>query len=197
MKPHLAKNDLELFYKYLYNDNVKTYFEYGSGGSTFQALKSKNIQRIFSVESDLSWYNKLKKVVKENDEKEKSIYLIYNEMNAKPNNWGNPGPKSTNKQKINYSNQLLLLGENVSKNIDLLFIDGRFRVSCCLKSYNLINDDCLIIFDDFLNRPFYHIVLNYFQIIDNTTDNRMVVLKKIPNLQIPQELIHKYQLIPN
>lgn len=41
------------FYKYLYNTNV--YFEYGSGGSTYQASIRKNIKTIYSVESDISW----------------------------------------------------------------------------------------------------------------------------------------------
>lgn len=35
MEPQLSKNDKKLFYKYL--DNVNVYFEYGSGGSTYQA----------------------------------------------------------------------------------------------------------------------------------------------------------------
>tara|TARA_Y100000768_G_scaffold388458_1_gene384467 strand:+ start:180 stop:320 length:141 start_codon:yes stop_codon:yes gene_type:complete len=35
MEPHLSINDKKLFYKYLNNINV--YFEYGSGGSTYQA----------------------------------------------------------------------------------------------------------------------------------------------------------------
>jgi hypothetical protein len=37
MEPHLSTNDKKLFYKYL--DIIKVYFEYGSGGSTYQASK--------------------------------------------------------------------------------------------------------------------------------------------------------------
>ena len=46
-----------MFYKYL--DKASHYFEYGSGGSTYQLIKD-NIKKIYSVESDEDWYNKLK-----------------------------------------------------------------------------------------------------------------------------------------
>ena len=42
MEPHLAKNYKKLFYTYL--DNTNVYFEYGSGGSTYQASIRKNIK---------------------------------------------------------------------------------------------------------------------------------------------------------
>jgi len=53
MEPHLSKNDKKIFYKYL--DNANVYFEYGSGGSTYQASIRKNIKTIYSVESDITW----------------------------------------------------------------------------------------------------------------------------------------------
>ena len=59
----------------------------------------------------------------------------------------------------------------------------------------LIKDNCLIAFDDFLNRKEYHIVLKYFDVIEKTKDNRMVILKKKKNVNIPKELIEKYELI--
>ena len=188
MEPHLSKNDKKLFYKYL--DNATVYFEYGSGGSTYQASIRKNIKKIYSVESDISWYKYLKKIITN-----ANINFIYNEMDVKPNNWGNPGKNATSIQKINYSNQITKLTKKEQDSIDLVLIDGRFRVSCCLKCYNIIRDDCLIVFDDFLDRPQYHIVLKYFYIIEKTSDNRMAILKKKKNAHIPKELIKQYELI--
>jgi len=63
-----------------------------------------------------------------------------------------------------------------------------------LKCYDIIKDDCLIVFDDFLDRPKYHIVLDFFDIVEQTLDNRMVILKKKTNVNIPQELIEEYEL---
>ena len=61
MLPCLGENDLVMFYKHL--KNIKVYFEYGSGGSTYQASILNNIEQIYSVESDISWQRKLKKII--------------------------------------------------------------------------------------------------------------------------------------
>ncbi len=191
MEPFVKNNDKLMFYKYL--DKATVYFEYGSGGSTYQASLRNNINKIFSVESDLEWHNKLKeKIINKSH-----INFIYNDMDTKPNTWGHPGVNSNKSQWINYSDQITLLDKKVQNEIDLIMIDGRFRVACCLKSFNVINDNCLIIFDDFLNRPHYHAILPYFDIIDKTEDNMMVVLKKkqSQDIQIPKEIIKKYELI--
>ena len=187
MKPHLDKHDVEMFYAHLKKINV--YFEYGSGGSTYQASILNNIKKIYSVESDIEWQNKLKNIITH-----PNINYIYNEMDTQPNNWGNPGKNATNIQKINYSNQITKLSKEEQDNIDLVFIDGRFRVACCLKCYDIIKDTCLIAFDDFLNRPIYHVVLEYFDIIEKTKGNRMVILKKKNNVIIPKDVIEKYEL---
>ena len=86
------------------------------------------------------------------------------------------------------------LSTQEQQSIDLILIDGRFRVACCLKCYDIINDSCFIAFDDFLNRSHYHIVLDYFDIVERTRDKRMVILKKKRNVIVPKELIKKYEL---
>ena len=97
---------------------------------------------------------------------------------------------------INYSNHIRNITDEEQKSIDLVFIDGRFRVACCLKCFDVIREDCLIAFDDFLNRQEYHVVLKYYDIIEKTIDNRMVILQKKKNIiSIPEELIKKYELI--
>ena len=71
-----------------------------------------------------------------------------------------------------------LLTEDEQKKIDFILIDGRFRVACCLKLFDCIQENCMIAFDDFLNRPQYHVVLEFFDIIEESLDKRMVILKK-------------------
>ena len=190
MEPYLSKNDKQMFYKYL--DNSKIYFEYGSGGSTYQASIRNNIIKIYSVESDKEWHNILKQNITTNN-----VTYFFNEMNVLSNTWGYPGPNSSDIQNINYSNYIGNLTLEEQKSIDLILIDGRFRVACCLKCFDFINSSCLIAFDDFLNRPQYHVVLDYYEIIENTSDYRMVILKKKTINTIPKELILKYELIAN
>lgn len=188
MDPHLAKNDKIMFYKYL--DKAKNYFEFGCGGSTYQAAIRDNIQNIYSVDSDKEWHENVKNKLNNFSK----ITFLYNEMDTIKNTWGHPGPNSTKKQRLSYSNKIVNLNKSMSKNIDFILIDGRFRVACCLKSFNVINNNCLIAFDDFLNRKAYHIVLNYYDIIEKTDDNRMVILKKKTNINcIPKDVIEKYE----
>jgi len=188
MEPWFAKNDKKMFYKYL--DKATYYFEYGSGGSTYQAILKTNISKIYSIESDFTWYSKLKSLIHSN------ITYIYNDMNTEPHTWGHPGKNSTPEQRINYSNHMLLLNKDKQQQLDLILIDGRFRVACCLKCFDVITNNCIILFDDFLNRPEYHVVLDYYDIIEQTDDNRMVALKKKTNsVSVDEALIAKYELI--
>lgn len=188
MKPHFGKVDIKMYYYYLDKSNI--YFEFGSGGSTYKSCSKPNIKKIYSVESDLKWYNNVKQNVKSD-----KLNFILVDLKCQSNNWGRPGSNCTDEDKIRYSNAMLNLTEEERNTIDLVLIDGRFRVACCLKTFLLINNNCNVIFDDFLNRKEYHIVLNYFNIIGYTSDKRMVVLKKKncdpPNLDI----IKKYELI--
>lgn len=185
MEAHLEKNDKKLFYSYL--DKATNYFEYGSGGSTYQASIKDNIKKIYTVESDIEWINKLKKILN------KDVNFIYVDMKTKPNNWGYPGENSTKEDWIKYSNVIC----EINYKVDLILIDGRFRVACCLKCFDNIDNNCYIVFDDFLNRPQYHIVLDYYNIIDKTVDNRMVILRK-KNCESPSiELIKKYEYVKN
>ena len=192
MEPHFAAKDKFMFYKYLIKSTH--YFEYGSGGSTCKVAMAPNIKTIHSVESDLEWHNKIKTELK-SIQNNKTINLIYCEMDTKPKSWGNPGPKSVITDWQNYSNQIITMKNIVKYSFDMVFIDGRFRVACCLKCYDAIPDNCLIAFDDFLNRKNYHVVLDYYDIIEKTSDNRMVILKKKRGVSPPKELIELYEKI--
>ena len=189
MIPELSANDIKMFYRYL--DKATVYFEYGSGGSTYQANLRPNIQKIYSVESDKTWMNKLNSVIKNNTK----ITYIYNEMGTIPNTWGYPSKSCDKSNLINYSEYIRNLSVEERSKIDLVMIDGRFRVACCLKCFNIITDSCYIAFDDFLIRKKYHIILVYYEIVEKTEDKRMVILRKKKNISIPDELIKKYELI--
>ena len=197
MEPLLGENDKLMFYDYL--NKASYYFEYGGGGSTFQASVRNNMKKIYSVESDPTWLKTVKDSITF-----PNIQYFYNEMDVVPDNWGNPGFYATDEQKRKYSNYMSELTMDEKTKLDLVMIDGRFRVACCLKCFNSVKDECPIIFDDFLNRTQYHVVLQYFDIVETTTDYRMVVLKKkkIENIDINLQrnfnnLISTYELIPN
>jgi hypothetical protein len=190
MNPLFSVNDIQLFYKYL--DKASYYFEYGTGGSTYQASIRKKIKQIITVESDYIWHKQFKFLLESNNDND-NIRFIYCDLDCKPHTWGKPGPNSTINAWIEYSDQIRKIDQDTINKIDFILIDERFRVACCLKCFDLINDDCLIAFDDFLNRPEYHVVLDYYDVIDKSNDNIMAILKKKQTNSPSQELIKKYE----
>ena len=190
MEPHFNPNDIHLFYDIL--NNSTHYFEYGSGGSTIQAANQYNIKTIHSVESDPDWHSNICKTI----QKKKPITLMYRHLNTTPNTWGYPGEGCLIEHAKEYSKAICSLSETEAKRLDMILIDGRFRVACCLHCFDMISDKCQIVFDDFLNRPHYHDVLEFYDIVRNTDDNVMVVLKKKKGIDGPSiALLEKYELI--
>lgn len=185
MQPYFKPNDSVMFMKYL--NNAKYYMEFGSGGSTFVAANTESVQKVYSVESDKFWHEKIRTKLINNDK----VTYLYVDLLTKANTWGYPTSNCTDSQKTLYSEQVKLVDDE----LDLILIDGRFRVACCLKSHEAINDDAIILFDDFLNRKYYHVITDYFDIIDKTTDSHMVALKKKKSTKIPLEVIEKYELV--
>jgi hypothetical protein len=116
-------------------------------------------------------------------------------MKTLPNDWGNPGKDSNLEDWVKYNGAIYFLDKNLISKIDLILIDGRFRVACCLKCFDVINNDCFIAVDDFFKRPEYNILLEFFDIVEKTQDNNMVILKKKNNINIvPKDIIKKYEL---
>ena len=112
-------------------------------------------------------------------------------MKTKPKTYGNPGKNSVFNDWIKYSRALNNLDKDIIKNIDTILIDGRFRVACALNCFNVIRNNTFVLFDDFLNRKHYHIVLDYYDIIDKA--GRLVVLQKKKVSPPNSDLIKQYE----
>lgn len=186
--PDLTPDSLKILHHYF--GTSKVYFEFGSGGSTYEAFQIPHL-KIYSVESDLEWINKIYECgISKNDDRLKIMYV---DIKSKPISYGYPGLNSTYDDWIKYSRSFSTLDEITKKSVDLVLIDGRFRVACALNIFNEIRDDTIVLFDDFLNRDYYHVVKNYYDIIDSA-DNRLAVLKKKDKINGPEkELIKEYE----
>ena len=181
MKPFMPNKETKLLYKYL--DKATYYFEFGSGGSTYQASLKDNIKEIWAVENDNNWLKKLKnKITSEN------VNYIFINMNLVKKFGGKPKNRKDIEKWYQYSRALKNLDDkSIIKQIDTVLIDGRFRVACALNCFGVINDDTVLLFDDFHNRKFYHKVLDYYTVIEET--GRMVVLKRKKDIDPPSKKI--------
>ena len=130
-----------------YAKNAKIYGEYGVGLSTRFAAKDLNLKTI-SVDSSEEWINKVK--VNLNINKNTLIHVNVGELGA----WGRPLDYS---KRENFNRYLEALWELDAKP-DFVLIDGRFRVACFLTILLHANEDTIIVFDDYVSRPNYHIV---------------------------------------
>lgn len=182
IRPHFVGTDVELFGKYV--NQAKHYYEFGSGGSTYFTASIPSIETIHSVESDMQWFTNVY------TDLSNRITMSYIDI-CSNGDYGNPGPGATDAMKRKYSDSIYDMS---GKHIDVMLIDGRFRVACGLKSFNVLDDDSYLIIDDYLNRNYYHILNNYYDIVES--GNVMVVMKKKKGVSPPtSKIISKYELI--
>jgi len=140
-------------YSQLFKNNLSSqtiYGEYGCGQSTSYVLKNFDIP-VYSVDSSKQWFNKIKM----NNENNNNLSINYvNIGNVSENSWGWPDDYSVRDNFINYANDIW----NRGLKPNFILIDGRLRVLCFLISLKRCNSGTKIIFDDYVNRKFYHIV---------------------------------------
>lgn len=158
----LTENEQNLLIKYL--KRSKIYLEYGSGGSTFLALKESET-KIFSVESDANWIKYLSswKIVK-NALEQDSLKFLHADIGP-VQVFGYP--LNRDNEEVFYKYSSLFFNSYSEIKPDTIFIDGRFRVACALKALQETPDSILLI-HDYPEREYYHVISKYYDIIAST-----------------------------
>jgi len=167
----------KFFKKKLKNSNF--FFEYGSGSSTIYA--DKNNKKYVSIETDKNFYKFLLTKLK----KKKSLRYfslgIVGEFSY---------PILCSEQQI--KNYIFSINKYfINKTTDLILVDGRFRIACCL---NLINKahfkkKLTIILDDYQKRKEYHCLNKFFQI---KKIGRLGVLKPKKKLYLKKNIMENF-----
>jgi len=138
--------------------NVKIYGEYGCGKSTVWVLRNTNAQ-VFSVDTSRYWINEVAKDDIENN----SRLMIKHVDLGDVGDYGYPIGYSKGDFFNLYTDFLWHQDEKPS----VVLIDGRFRVCCFLTSLKFAEEGTHIIFDDYMNRPEYHIVEKYVESVEH------------------------------
>lgn len=130
--------------------------EYGSGGSTVLAAEMAG-KTVFSVESDASWLEKMRAYFAAHPPAAK-LHLHHGEIGP-TKDWGHPRNDSSFRKWPDYPTKIWRTNGFVQP--DLVLIDGRFREACFLTTLFSITAPTRVLFDDYLDRPFYQSV-EYF-----------------------------------
>ena len=171
-----------LFKKYLKNCNI--YFEYGVGDSTLWVLENTS-SRIISVDTDKKWINKV-----DISRRKKRIDIHWINL-GEIENWGRPKTYKYRKHFIGYISNVW----NFNLKADVILVDGRFRVACFL--YSLINakEGSIIIIDDYMNRPHYHVVEEVLGIYKKCGRQVFFRVPLVFNKQLAEELLKKFTYV--
>ena len=191
LKPYMQDNEIELFGKYLLKSS--NYIEFGAGGSTIYALE-KNIKNIYSIETDISWINKLKKFKLIQDKlNKKELTIKYLDLECKW--WKHVSWRSSTEfcSKKNWSLYSKLANE-CTFTPDLILIDGRFRVASALESIKIMNDDTFLLIHDYIRKQYY-VVEDFFDKIEGVLTLQVFKKKKNINMEKLDKVIEKYRLI--
>ena len=176
----LFDGDDKLFKKLIKDANV--YFEYGCGKSTNYVLNFSKA-KIFSVDTSELW---LKRVNSNSDNPRLNLKWV---DVGNIGNWGYPTSFRMRKNFPIYANWFW----NKDEKPDLVLIDGRFRIFCFLTSILHANVGTKILFDDYINRPFYHVVEEFCSIVDTCGRQALFEVTAKSKDQVNEEVLSSFK----
>ena len=152
------------------------YLEWGSGGSTLAAVRSK-VRQIVSVETDRAWIDRLK----QNEEIAGAVStkrLIFRHVDVGAvGQWGVP----IGEERIrNWPRYAVDPFAATDLNFDVILVDGKFRIHCLLAIANCAVGGASIFLHDYKFRHSYTTADKYFNTVKHA--DSAVVLMKRPNI---------------
>ncbi len=185
-----ADEKLFLFHKLL---KSAFYFEFGCGGSTVLACHSGSPrQQVVSVDSSQKWLEKVANETcmktPENKTRFQQIHVNIGELKS----FGFPKSSEMQAHWHNYSEAIVPYGDQV----DLVLVDGRFRVACTLQSLLVTKPGTDILIHDFFVRPIYYDVLRFAEVVDCADSMAALRLRQGADLEELGRELEKYRNTP-
>lgn len=144
----LSSEDWELFRTQA--EQTSYYAEFGAGLSTFYVALQENTKLVVTSETDHKW---VKRIISAGGPVQEKISIKFVDFGP-VQKWGRPQSYT----KINNVWRYSAAPFGAGFMPDLILIDGRFRVHCFLEALLRARKGTKIIFDDYVNRPWYHVV---------------------------------------
>ncbi|MEM9574935.1 MAG: hypothetical protein AAF870_06885 [Pseudomonadota bacterium] len=182
----LFDGDNEMFLECV--GNAKNYAEFGCGLSSKWVAKETDANMI-CVDTSSEWIERTEKDVPLG--RAKFIHVDCGVLGA----WGKPVDFSRRNSFIDYPNAIW--DRPPLEPYDVILIDGRFRVVCFLTCLIKAKPGTVVIFDDYINRPQYHIVEEFVRLSERCGRQAKFIVpdqKEIDPIEI-QALIEKFEYV--
>ncbi|WP_424940770.1 hypothetical protein [Aliiroseovarius sp. S253] len=154
-----------------------TYFEYGCGASTVWMAKNSGAN-IHATDTSSAWLDKVRQRVPA----EATDRLHLNHIDLGPlKAWGRPSTYDHRARFSDYASQMWSQG---NADPDVVLVDGRFRVCCFLTSLRNARPGTHLFFDDYMNRPHYHVVEEFVQRADTCGRQGLFIVPEKSTLDI-------------
>lgn len=154
--------------------------EYGSGWSTVQAAKMPG-KLIIAVESDPGWARQLTAVL--DAANHPSPAILHSVDIGQIGKWGRPVDNTAWRKFATYP--LGVWSAPYFRHPDVVLIDGRFRPACMGAVLLGMQKPVRVLFDDYVQRPLYHMVEKFAQ--PSQLSGRMAVFDLTPREFSPVE----------
>lgn len=166
--PAMSQDEIKLFSTYL--KKSKSYFEYGTGGSS--KLAASLGLTINGIESDQKWLNQLMLEIGKHNFQHVDI--------GPTKEWGYPVDLRAKERFHLYSSAI----HNSGESYDLILVDGRFRVACALHAAKHIikhqtQESSLIFIHDFWGREYYQPILEFLEEVKSVDSAAVFQVKKL------------------
>jgi len=152
------------------------YLEFGAGSSTREAVRIPGLQHIFAVESDPAFLQRELRTDPEIRSAEEQGRLTFFAIDIGPiDAWGNPRDRS---QADRWPDYALKPFVETPVSPDMILVDGRFRIACCLAA-GLRAPHAKLWVHDFNTRPNYGVLKDFFAVRESV--DSLVRLERLPH----------------
>ena len=177
-------------------NDAKTIIEYGSGGSTIYFLRKG--KRVISVDSNPGFHELMMSIPFVSRHVGDTLNLDYVDIGP-TDTWGTPLSRERQSEWPRYVAQPWTRVDG-STPVDMVLVDGRFRVACALYSVQRIRElgwtATRVLIHDFWDRPEYHVVLPFLKDVKSSgTLGVFEVRDELDSVEL-NRLLEEYRLVP-
>jgi len=165
-----------------YASQAGSYVDYGSGASTLGVAMLA--ARALSIENQAHWCTRMLARTDVSFWRAQGKFQYECINIGETRDWGYPQSKADNVRFADYVEAIGLFDRGTGSApsgppvIDVVLIDGRFRVACALKALWHIDDASVVIIHDYFTRlAYYEAVLEYYDIVDSV-DTMAILARK-------------------